>query len=71
MEKGESRIKFAEKETALDLGVGMIGDTTAMNIAEIEELCLPLIDVRYLLLGRDRAGQTWHNDFEGRRGWSS
>lgn len=64
MEKGESRVKFARRRTALDELVGMIDAMIALDIVENKELCLPMTGSCYLQIDLDCTNQTIHNDFK-------
>lgn len=53
MEKGKSRLKFAEREAAFDVYVMVMNAKLASDIARSKGLYLPVTGKRYLWSDRD------------------
>lgn len=64
MKTNERQVMFAKQRAALDVWENISGPMMGLDIAENEELYLPVISGRYLLGGRDCLDQTGHNDIE-------
>lgn len=71
MKKDESRNKFAKRQTALNVCVGMVYVMMTLKISEMEELYLPFNSNRNLRRGCDCREQPVQNDFEVREFRSS
>lgn len=70
MEKGDSLVRIAKRQTALGTWIQIIGAILTLHTAEDEELSLPVPAARYLLKSRDCLGQPEHNVFNFRDGRS-
>lgn len=64
MEKSESLVCFAIRRAGLNVWLDILGAIMAFDIAENEELYVPVTGSRFLLTGRESSEQTAHNDFK-------
>lgn len=70
MEKGESKVKLARRQAALEVWVEMISAALASDSAGDKKQYLPVTGGWYVRTGHDYPVQAAHNDFEVPKGRS-
>lgn len=68
MEKDESMLKFAKRQVALNVCVGLLDNSPSSDWFGGEDIYIPITSGRYVLSGKNCLDQIGYNDFEVRNG---